>query len=1029
VTSHDVDGAIVEVHGEAVVPPVELTAHNATARAALIRSNLWTGVQQLVVLISWAAVFLVLLLAAIAGLIAVTTGWDSVVVTSNSMSPTLRAGDVLFLAEHPDEPLGQQSVITFERSAGAGELVTHRIFETLADEQSYVTKGDANPTPDTDVVHQSQVVGVGRLVVPFLGLPILWMAEGNTAALAALAALALAALTAVVLSARHQPRRADDTDRFSSSAQRGISRVRLVVGLMIGMQLLVGGREFEFEAIGLTRFHTVTAAIVALAAISFIAGHRTRRAGTSVGRRLATLELAADTLVVVAFVAASGNSGIGWVLMALPIIEAAIHFRLTGAFIHWMVMGGLSVGAFLWKSTNSETPQSVIITDLEQLVDRLGVLLLVVIPASYLAEQLFGDVLTQRRATQRARERSRIIERVSDAGRDVTRLGGDPFETLVRATRDLGFDAVDVWAGNPKDGWRLLAEDRTAELALPSPGEPGSALRDQDLSVAEVAIDIDDPDSEAFAGLALTGAEELVRMTLTRRDEMYVVLRAAALHTSDDPTSQVMALRLLSGQAAVALQNEQLLSELKQTHDELEHQAMFDALTGLANRARFVGLLAESLRHDGDEHEGAVVLFLDLNGFKAVNDHLGHAAGDELLAGVAARLVSAVHGRGVVARLGGDEFTVLLDEGSEPLRADEYADAIHLALVQPFDISGEFVRVGASIGIAHSEPFITVSEMLRRADVAMYAAKGANGDWRTVTYRIELEENERRNERLAQDFDQALAERQFNLLYQPIVETVTGSIVGAEALIRWSHPELGAIAAPTIIEVAEETDNIDELNAWIFDTALNDIATCCRPCGVEPFVAVNVSPRELSLTSLSANMESALATSGISPSRVVVELSERIVAEARGSIRNVELLTEMGLALALDDFGEGQTSLAHLRGFPITYLKLDRLFIEHAGDSSTDRKILGSVAALAHDLGFSVIAEGIETTDHHTIVAEAGAELAQGFGLHKPMPIDDFRELLAVAVVAPFTEADGEDDSSVHGTSFPPPIPSAERVH
>ena len=394
-------------------------------------------------------------------------------------------------------------------------------------------------------------------------------------------------------------------------------------------------------------------------------------------------------------------------------------------------------------------------------------------------------------------------------------------------------------------------------------------------------------------------------------------------------------------------------------------------------------------------------MFLDLNGFKLVNDRLGHNAGDELLAGVGRRLLDAVADRGLVARLGGDEFTVLLEHGAESFVADEIADAIHLALSEPFDIADDRARVGASIGIAHSEPYIGVSEMLRRADVAMYTAKSTAGAWRTMTYRVELEESERRSERLANDFGAALRSGGLHLAYQPIVDLGTESIVGVEALIRWQHPDLGPIAAPSILEIAELAGRVDELNAWVFDTALHDVVGCRSADATEPFVAVNVSPDELELDTLVDNMLAALARSGASPSRVVVELSERIVAEARGAIGNVNRLTALGLDLALDDFGQGQTSLAHLRGLPISFLKLDRLFVQHAGESDEDRKILGSVVGLAHDLGFSVIAEGIETAEHHSIVAEAGADLGQGYGLHRPMPIADLRELLGVAEATP----------------------------
>lgn len=992
------------------------------------RSNLWAGIRQVVVLVSWAAVYLVVLLAAFAGVIKVASGWDAVVVTSGSMSPTLRIGDVVFIDDHPDQMLGQRTVITFERVGGDDGLVTHRVFETLAADESYVTKGDANPTPDADAVHRDDVVGVGRLVVPFLGLPVVWAEDGNTTALAALGVLALAAMAAVVMSFRRgRDSQSDAGDRFSSTAQRGIGRVRLVVALMIAMQLLIEGRQFQFDALGLNRIQTLLTALLALGAISLIGNYRSRSSSGSRAQRLAMVELVGDTLVVVFFVAASGSTGIGWVLMALPIIEAAIHFRLTGAFIHWMVMCGLTTGAFFWTSVDAGTPQSVVIDDLGQLVDRLGVLLLVVIPGSYLAEQLLGDVLTQRRATRRAHERSRIIEHVTEAGQEVTRLGGELFESLVRATMALGFDAADVWVGNPTGGWKPLATDDEAGRLLPRPGDSGSALRAEDLDMSEVAIDVDDPYHEEYEALADAGAEVLVRITLARQGDVHIVLRAAAVRSTDDPASQIMALRLLSGQAAVALQNERLVTELRQTHAELEHQALYDPLTGLANRAHFVGLLGEALRNDGELHQETSVMFLDLNGFKAVNDRLGHNAGDELLAAVGARLVAAVDGRGLVARLGGDEFTVLLDEEYESYVVDEIADAVHLALSEPFDIADDRARVGASIGIAYSEPYIGVSEMLRRADVAMYAAKGKPGAWRTMTYQVELDENERRSERLANDFGAALKAGQLHMAYQPILDAVAGSMVGVEALIRWIHPELGSVSAPAILDTAEVTGSVDELNAWIFKTSLTDVASC----DAEPFIAVNVSPHEVELDTLVDNMLAALATSGVPPSRVVVELSERMVAEARGSIGNVNRLTALGLDLALDDFGQGQTSLAHLRGLPITYLKLDRLFIQHAGESSEDRQVLESVVGLAHDLGFSVIAEGIETPDHHAIVTHAGADLVQGYGLHRPMPIADLRELLHDTASSDGTSRStefGTADHPITTAALPAPLADAERV-
>jgi diguanylate cyclase (GGDEF)-like protein len=706
-------------------------------------------------------------------------------------------------------------------------------------------------------------------------------------------------------------------------------------------------------------------------------------------------ELVGDTLVVVFFVAASGSSGIGWILMALPIIEAAIHFRLTGAFVHWMVMSGLTVGAFVATSVAADAPASQMVGDLEQLVDRLGVLLLVVIPGSYLAEQLLGEVLRQRRATVRARERSRLMERVTEAGHDITRLGGNLFETLLAATAEIGFEVGDVWAGHPARGWQRLASQGAPGLELPAPGDAGSALREDDLVEPEVAIDADDPDEDECVAIADRGLDAVARITLASSPDVWIALRVGTTRLDADAASQVMALRLLCGQASVALQNERLLDELRSTHTELEHQAMYDPLTGLANRAQFVGLLRTSLDAPHAEADRPTTLmFLDLNGFKAVNDRLGHNAGDELLVGVANRLVSAVGDRGLVARLGGDEFTVLVDPRCELSSAEEIADAVHMSLLEPFQIGGEQVRVGASVGIAHAEPGVGESEMLRRADVAMYAAKSMSGTWRTVTYTTEFDEQERRHGRLARAFKTALDRDELELAYQPIVDAPTGAVVGAEALLRWTHAELGPVPPPTILDIAELTGMVSELNRWVFHRALTDIAACPSPRDAPLFVAVNVSPEELELETLCDNMRSAIDASEISPRHVVVELSERIVAQARGSDENVDRLIGMGLDLALDDFGEGQTALAHLRGLPIRFLKLDRLFIEHAGESAEDRKILASVVALAHELGFSVIAEGIETEDHRRIVLEAGADLLQGYGLHRPMPVAALRRLI-----------------------------------
>lgn len=972
---------------------------NDRSRAALISAG--RSAQQFVVLVGWSVVYFTVVMVAMTGAIRLATGWDTVVVTSGSMSPTLRPGDVLFIDEHPDELVGQQTIITFESSEG--ELITHRIFATDEASNSYVTKGDANPTLDSELVSADDVVGVSWLVVPYLGLPLIWFTQGSLLPLFALLVVTLIAVVNAALGFSRGGRRKQELEeRLSGSAQRGILRVRFVVGMVIVMLLAVGGRDLAFNGNSGLGTPTLLAALAALVAVSVAAIFRSRRTTGSSTRRLAVLELAADTVIVVVFVAASGSSSIGWVLMALPIVEAAISFRLTGAFVHWIIMSALSITALFWSNQLSNTPRSIALTNLEQLVDRLGVLLLVVIPASYLAEQLLGDVATQRRATDTAHDRSAIIERVTDAGLDVARLGVDVFPTLTSAAADLGFDCADCWAGDGSGEWRLLATTNTSTTPLPPPADEASAMRTSDLTEPEVYLTHDDPDEDAAAALDAAGFGVMIRLTLTHRESMYIVLRVAAAQLGDDPISQVKALRLLGAQAGIAMQNERLVSELKSTHAEIAHQARYDALTRLANRSHFSSQLSHELSSDRESSAMLSVLFLDLNGFKAVNDRLGHHIGDDLLIEVARRLSDTVGDAGVVGRLGGDEFTVMLlhDNAEAP---EDLAARLHQRIDEPFLLAGELVSVSTSIGIAKSDNHIGMSEMMRRADVAMYAAKAAGGVRRTRRYASALDELERRTARLAESLRHALANDELHMVYQPIVVGGSGEIVGVESLIRWVHPELGPIPTDELLAIAESGEQIGAFNRWVIEHSILEVSAldwANTSSGDRPFLAVNVSPTELELDDLADHIQHALAAAGMAPSRLVIELSERMIAESPESIANIARLKELGVRLALDDFGEGHTSLTHLRRLPIDFLKLDRVFVRHAHESADDQAVLRSIVGLSHDLGFSVIAEGVESIEHLSIVSKAGAELVQGYGLYRPMPITDLAGVVTASIPA-----------------------------
>lgn len=948
----------------------------------------------------------VVLLGAWLLVITLTTGWRPVVITGGSMLPTLRVGDVLLVEEHPDDLLGQRSVITYEPTRGT-EPVTHRIQEVLPESQTYITKGDANPNVDTDPVSPSQVLGVGRLVIPLLGLPMIWARSGDYPALLALAVLSLGALF-VVASGATGTKEGGRTlvGRNSEMANRGIRRVRFLAGLMIVGSLYLDGSSIESDNWGPGRDQMVLVTFVILLLVnvsSTLASSGKRRDRPP--EWLILTELAADTILAGALIALTGGSGITWAFVALPIVEAAVRFRLAGALLHWVLMTLLTVAARLFSLDQVGAPLSVIVSELERLLDQLGILLLLVIPGAYLTEQLVTDVLRQDQATAVAVERARLLERVAETGYELNRLGNELFTTLTEAVTVLGFDLGDAYLLLPDGGWKPLSTSHPhLDRIMPLPGEAGSGLRTEDLAVNEVIVDHRDPELSEVLGLQSHDLQMLARLTVSTEEGRHVVVRAATARGTAPQAGSIDALRLLTGQAAVALQNRQLVTELQDVQVELAHQALHDALTELPNRAQFLNHLHEGLANASDPSRRHMVMFMDLNGFKAVNDTLGHEAGDALLIGVAGRLVSAVGSDGFVARLGGDEFTVLLEPLPDLAMAISIAQRISSAMEEPFQLGDTSVEVGGSIGISVAEFGLSGTEILRRADVAMYAAKSSKAVPRIAVYHPTLDGQDQRRGRLSGEFIKALEAGDLHMVYQPLL-TPAGQMRGVEALLRWTHHEMGPVSTATILELAESAGRVDQLTEFVFGTSLSGVASAGIPAGLDFVVAVNVTPTELVSPRLVEIVDWALATSGVHPSRLMVELNERVVADGHVSGGNIDRLVAMGVRLALDDFGEGRTSLAHLRGLPISQLKMDRGLVQQAAGANADHIILSSMIGLAHDLNFEVVAEGVETAEHLRIAVESGADLLQGYGLYRPMELAALRELLGEwNLVAPMSD-------------------------
>lgn len=974
----------------------------ATASVAGVASLVGRAVVPVAQVVLWMFVYVSLLLGGWVAVGCSVGGWSPFVVTSGSMEPTLGVGDVLLVETGTLERVAQRSVIVFERG---GERIAHRVFAVEAD--GYVTRGDANAAPDTDRVRPDDVIGDGRLVVPLVGLPAVWADEGNLAALAAWAVLSVVGagriglLTVARLRRRAGPSAASASDLPSGMAvaQRAVRRVRTLVALLIAVHYLL--EPARFEVLG----GRGSSLVVMLAAVATAAGtnlfSRLGAAGRFDARVVMATELALDTLLVVALATLTGAEGIGWVLFALPIIEAAVRFRLAGALLHWMLLTAIVLVARIWATELIDAPD--LLTELESVLDQLSVLFLVVVPGAHLVEQLVADVTAQTGATRRAFERGTLLERVAEAGRDMSRLGGEHVAAIIEGTRRLGFDAADVVVGVPGAGagvagagvagglqWRSIG---AGGAALPPPGAAGSGLRPCDLTHRAVLVDREDEEPTELAALDAHGLDALVAHTVSADDGRVVVLRAAVAGGGRLSVASLDALQLLAGQATVALRNDELLRELTTMHRDLEHQAHHDALTGLANRALLLKELTAAL---ADQRARPALLFLDLNGFKPVNDRLGHKAGDTLLRLVAARLPGAIPPGSMVARLGGDEFTVLLQGAVSDEEAQRCADAVYEHVSSPYDLDGESVHVSTSIGIAFGDPGVDERELLRRADVAMYRAKHGSARRPTASYRPEFDHAEQRRARLIADIGPAIAADRLTLLYQPVyARGAAPAMRGVEALLRWNHELHGEIPAPEIVESARAADAGGRLTAWVLHEACRTAAGWLAGRELPFFVSVNASPEDLASQELAGAAQAALEVSGLAARHLLIEISERLVApQAAVVAETVQALAAAGVGLLLDDFGEGQTSLSHIQSLPLSGIKLDRTLVVQAERSERDRIVLASVVELCHRLRLVVVAEGVETAAQLRIVSDLGADLLQGHYLAPAQPVAGITSLL-----------------------------------
>lgn len=930
----------------------------------------------------WVFVNLTILLSTWVGIGWLIGGWTPVVITSGSMEPALSVGDVLLIDRTPDEAISQRAIIVFGRD---GETIAHRVFAIEGGE--YVTRGDANPTPDAGRITDQDVIGTGRLVVPVIGLPIVWLHDGARLPLAAWAVLTVAGVVGLARAGdawwnRLRARRKVAPAASQPVGRRAIQRVRNLIAVLIVAQFVTSPGRFDAE-IGRSRaIVVVVGAVLILLAMNLLSSSAERRHGAL--REIALVELALDTALVVVLVTVTGTNSFSWVLFSLPIVEAAVRFRLAGALVHWMLLTFVALASKVWFTADEAA--AVTLDSLEALLDQLSVIFLVVVPAAYLAEHLLSEVVSWQRATGQAVDRGQLLVRVADTGRDITRIDSDRVNALVAGARSLGFDLADLVVEDSHGGWTRAGGD-----ALPSPGTAASCTRHGDLDRGGAYVTEDDPDPAEAEALRAAGLCAVLAHIVSEGGGRRVVLRAAV--TDRRLTNEMVeAFSLLAGQASVALRNEELVNEITEVYDELEHQALHDALTGLPNRTLLLGRLGE-LRA---QLVAPVLLFLDLDRFKPVNDRLGHDAGDELLQQVAERLRTTAPDGATVARLGGDEFTVLLPGVSEP-DAMLIASRIVHDIRQPFVLGSETVSIGTSIGIALGGPEVDDAELIRRADVAMYDAKQDDAaEFRVYHDALDLAAS--RRAALLRDLGTAIEDGSVYVRFQPVFDVAaTPRVVGAEALLRWTHPTFGEVAPPEIVETARAAQLQRQLHRHVIRTSCEQAVQWSeRHQARRPFVAVNASPDELGAPTLVEDVLDALVDTGLPAERLYVEISERLVTPAPDAVvDNVEALRAMGVGLLLDDFGQGSTSLSALQDLPLAGIKIDRRLVVNAERSVTDREVLQSIVSLSSRLGLLVIAEGVETNAHLAEVIGAGCRLAQGFHLATPLTPPELERLLA----------------------------------
>lgn len=720
-------------------------------------------------------------------------------------------------------------------------------------------------------------------------------------------------------------------------------------------------------------------------------------------RLLGDAQLAVDSALVlgVVWLFVFDTTSALWALLTIPVLEGAIRGRLRGALLTW---AGCSAG---YIAREIAAPRFIdgASFQIESVTYRLGIVFVVAAATGYLAKNLEDRIRAHEAARREADRRAELLQTVAAGGRAMSTL--EPNEVL-RAVVDscvrAGFEGAGIAIVDHASQTFSFAEylglpNELATIQRPAnEGIVGLVIERR----GSVFVDEDSAWEGRLAEARALGYRSVVACPIWERGEIDAVLIVGTRERSTVSPAELESLELLATHAGSAFSTARHFSERQHLQEQLEHESFYDSLSGLPNRTLFHDRLAHCLERKESAPSPAAVLMVDLDGFKKVNENLGHGVGDELIRQGGERLTQLRAPGDTVARYGDDDFALLIEDPETEAEVVDLAARIVEDMRRPFDVDGNDVYISASVGVSFGQQTPDVPrDLLREADVALYRAKERGGA-RSEVYRPVMTALARRRMELESELRHAIAHEDMIVHYQPAISVEDGRVAGLEALARWRHPKRGIVPAADFVSVAEETGLIVELGHLILDQVARQMSAWNSADTFPRFaVSVNASAAEFSQSDFVDRILSALETNRLEPSQLLLEVTERVVvADDRVTSMQLARLEEAGVRLAIDDFGLGYSALSYLKRFRFSVLKIDRSFITDVATRETDQAIVRYVLALANDLGIPVVAEGVENEDQLGYLRSIDCRYVQGYHLCRPLDPAELERFVASQVAS-----------------------------